>query len=83
MWLLKPTGFNRGKGIHVVSSFKKLKKLVREYCSGKIVEAANDNQEVQEKTFIRCATFVIQKYIERPLLINNRKFDIRVWILLT
>ena len=35
------------------------------------------------KPAIRSQTFIIQKYIERPLLINKRKFDIRVWVALT
>lgn len=32
---------------------------------------------------IQSSTFVIQKYIEKPLLLNNRKFDIRVWVMLS
>ena len=28
-------------------------------------------------------TFIVQKYIERPLLINNRKFDIRCFAMMT
>lgn len=27
--------------------------------------------------------WIIQKYIERPLLYKNRKFDIRVWVTMT
>ena len=32
---------------------------------------------------VKFNTFIIQKYIERPLLIHKRKFDIRVWVLLS
>lgn len=33
--------------------------------------------------FLKSTSFVIQKYVEKPLLIKKRKFDIRVWVLVT
>ena len=32
---------------------------------------------------VKSDAFVIQKYLERPLLIDKRKFDIRVWVLVS
>ena len=32
---------------------------------------------------VRTSSFVVQKYLERPLLFGGRKFDIRMWVLIT
>jgi hypothetical protein len=46
IWILKPTSLNRGKGIHVVSGIKKIKKLIREYGRGKgITNAVGANNK--------------------------------------
>lgn len=88
IWILKPTGLNRGKGIHVVDSVKEVKRIVKQTCiehymvkhpqsaSIKFKAKTADKKPVQESK-----TFVVQKYIESPFLMRNRKFDIRVWVL--
>ena len=73
IWLLKPTQLNRGRGIHLFQTTKQFKALIKQY-----KKERKDNSKKQ-----RCSRFIIQKYVERPLLIHNRKFDIRIWVLVT
>lgn len=37
----------------------------------------------QAQTKLRSFSFVVQKYLEKPMLFKNRKFDIRVWALIS
>jgi hypothetical protein len=32
VWILKPTGLNRGKGIHVVNSAEEVQKIIKQTC---------------------------------------------------
>jgi tubulin monoglycylase TTLL3/8 len=59
VWILKPAGLSRGRGIYLFNNLKR----IFDYMKGR--------------------HFVIQKYIENPLIIENRKFDMRQWVLVT
>ena len=63
LWVVKPSGLNRGRGIAIMRNMKEIQDYVF------------NSRQVKD--------WVIQKYIEKPLLINDRKFDIRVWALVT
>ena len=65
IWLLKPFNLNCGRDIQVFSS---LNDIVTEIQSIK-----KNNNKIKR--------FLIQKYLESPILYKQRKFDIRIWIL--
>jgi hypothetical protein len=91
IWFLKATRFNRGRGIYVFDSLEKMKLNIAEMKDGdkdeKILSplkkpngtsTANleENKDALPKEVLKSTSFVIQKYIESPLLIKKRKFDI-------
>lgn len=39
IWILKATGFNRGRGIHVFNKLEELQRLIKEYTDGTTAEA--------------------------------------------
>jgi hypothetical protein len=67
-WIIKPgENTNRGNGIAICRSLEKIKNELK----------TNPFPETGQHTFI------IQKYIEKPFLVNKRKFDIRLYTLMT
>jgi len=73
MWLLKPGGWsNRGCDIAIYNSAED----VEEHLSNNTPKKSQDSADFP-------SSWVVQKYIESPLLIHGRKFDMRSYCLVT
>lgn len=70
-WIMKPCGKSQGTGIFLINKLSKLKKWSRE---AKIPF----HPQLSSKE-----SYVISRYIENPLLIGGKKFDLRLYILVT
>ncbi|KAJ3185303.1 hypothetical protein HDU85_001353 [Gaertneriomyces sp. JEL0708] len=70
VWIMKPVGKAQGKGIFLINKISMIngwKKDVKGVVGG--------GEEVE--------AYIVQRYIERPLLIGGKKFDIRIYVLVT
>ena len=56
VWILKPTGFNRGKGIHMFEKLETFDALVNDYRS---VMKNSGKTKILENTKIRSLKFVV------------------------
>lgn len=70
MWIMKPCGRAQGKGIFLVNKLNQLKKWAT--CS-----------KLPFQTLSLKESYVISKYLDDPLLIGGKKFDLRIYVLLT
>ena len=75
MWIIKPINLNRGRFIQVLNDTDKIVEYLQKIQEMKIIEGDNNNN-------CKCEHIILQKYLEKPLLYQGRKFDIRIWILL-
>eukprot|EP01012_Entosiphon_sulcatum_P023367 TRINITY_DN28368_c0_g1_i1.p1 TRINITY_DN28368_c0_g1~~TRINITY_DN28368_c0_g1_i1.p1 ORF type:complete len:384 (+),score=63.10 TRINITY_DN28368_c0_g1_i1:946-2097(+) len=71
LWIVKPSARAQGKGIFIVTKLAQIKKWAREKWSSEGAPGASKDQ------------FVISKYVENPLLIGGKKFDLRLYVLVT
>ncbi|KAL5007155.1 hypothetical protein ScPMuIL_015961 [Solemya velum] len=70
-WIMKPCGKARGVGIFLVNKLSQLKKWSRDSKTNNFTPPTSKD------------TYVISKYIDNPLLIGGKKFDLRIYVLLT
>ncbi|KAG7190240.1 hypothetical protein KM043_006359 [Ampulex compressa] len=69
-WIVKPACGSQGRGIFL---FRRLKNLAE----WKAKEFASQQSELSAETFI------VQKYVDDPYLLAGRKFDLRIYVLVT
>ncbi|VDP71985.1 unnamed protein product [Echinostoma caproni] len=70
MWISKPIGWNQGKGIFLVRDLDSF----NEHLEKRDQEAKASPSGIPAR--------IVQKYIENPLLLDGRKFDIRCYMLI-
>lgn len=67
LWIMKPVGRCQGRGIFVVDRVSRVAAWKK----------ANDEREPEKREI-----YIVSKYIEQPLLIGGKKFDLRLYALI-
>ncbi len=76
IWIMKPAGRAQGKGIFLFTDLKN----ITDWKKGetKLEKITDPNKEV-----LAPEVYVVQRYLSNPYLIGGKKFDIRVYVVVT
>jgi len=69
VWIMKPTNRAQGKGIFLINKLSQIKK----WSAGK-----QPGYTAQSKD-----AYIVSRYIDQPLLVGGKKFDLRLYVLVT
>ncbi|XP_031778116.1 probable tubulin polyglutamylase TTLL9 isoform X2 [Nasonia vitripennis] len=79
-WIVKPASGSQGRGIFL---FQRLRDLNEWRAKDHSTAAAANNSSETENSTVSQDTYLVQKYIDNPYLLEGRKFDLRIYVLVT
>jgi tubulin polyglutamylase TTLL1 len=78
VWIVKPNAKSQGKGIELLHKQSQLKKWAAAAATAKSAESGPGGAAARAQ-----GSYVVSRYIADPLLIGGRKFDLRLYCLVT
>ncbi|XP_077881099.1 inactive polyglycylase TTLL10 isoform X2 [Ictidomys tridecemlineatus] len=76
IWICKPTASNQGKGIFLIRSQEEVNALQAK------AQSMEDDSIYRKMPFRAPQARVVQRYIQNPLLLDGKKFDVRSYLLI-
>lgn len=78
LWIMKPTARAQGKGIFLVNKLAQLKRWAN---TPKVLSVGVGADRQQKPEFKE--PYIISRYIDKPFLVGGKKFDLRMYVLVT
>ncbi|XP_028920458.1 inactive polyglycylase TTLL10 isoform X2 [Ornithorhynchus anatinus] len=76
MWICKPTSSNQGKGIFLLQRLEDVASLLMD------INTLEGKSSYRRLSFRGSQPRIVQRYIQNPLLVDGRKFDVRSYLLI-